>query len=525
MSSPVARILLAVCLGVFALRSWSSLRQESATWDETHYLGLGRYLAETARWDVPGSILHPPLSYYLHSLPLLSVETAEGPWQGDPRRATDPDYLGAADIARGVALLSSTANHDDRLLAASRLMMVLTALLLGVCVYAWSAALYGPWSAVAAAVLVTCCPNILAHARLITPDIAVTTFGFISCYFLWRFLREERRRHAVGAGLGLGLTLLSKFSGALLVPIVLGLMGLWWVRSRRLDLAGCLLVFVLGLAVLWLGYGLDLEPYLEGIAYQRAHAVAGHDVFLLGEYSKAGWWYYFLVSLLIKTPIGALALIAVGLAVFVAGLRKREGLDEAFLLVPAVVVVGFFSFQHQSIGLRYVLPALPFLFVLASRAVRVAAARGRWAVGLVALLLAWHAGASWSIHPHYLAYFNELVGGSRNGYRCLVDSNLDWGQDLKGLKRYMDAHGITKVHLSYFGSDSPARYGIDYAWMPSVVLPKPASDPVPLKRGDWVAISATNLAGVYFDDKQLFAEFREREPVATIGYSIFLYRL
>jgi hypothetical protein len=106
-----------------------------------------------------------------------------------------------------------------------------------------------------------------------------------------------------------------------------------------------------------------------------------------------------------------------------------------------------------------------------------------------------------------------------------VDSNLDWGQDLKGLKAFMQKHAISRINLSYFGSDSPERYGIAYNWLPSFYLrnPNPEYHEGALK--GWVAISATNFQGVYFDNRNIFAWLRWRKPVAKIGYSILIYKL
>jgi hypothetical protein len=146
-------------------------------------------------------------------------------------------------------------------------------------------------------------------------------------------------------------------------------------------------------------------------------------------------------------------------------------------------------------------------------------------IGLVGLLVVWYMGASLSIHPHYLAYFNEFAGGPSNGYKFLVDSNLDWGQDLKGLGRYMKEHRIPQISLSYFGTDTPKRYGIDYSWLPSVELENPTPGRFERAPGGWVAISATNLQGVYFLNKRLFASLKNRTPEAVIGYSIFVYYL
>jgi 4-amino-4-deoxy-L-arabinose transferase-like glycosyltransferase len=513
-------VVLVACLLIFMTRSLASLTQECATWDETSYFGLGKYLLQHQRWDIPGAIIHPPLSYYLHSIPLLFVDTDPGLWKyPGPRSEPVPP------LQRGRLLLSSPANQGDRLLTQARAMMVFVAVLLGYFVYSWSYSLYGKWCAVLAAVLYTFCPNILANAHLITPDIAVTTFSFVTVYFLWSFLKENRRRDAIVGGVCLGLTLLSKFTGALLPPICLGLMALWWTRGQKLDLWGCLLFMAIGILVLWLGYGMDLWPYFSGIGFQRAHAAHGHPSFFMGEYSKSGWWYYPSVAFVLKTPLAAIVLLAISLVRLVRRARSGVWIDEAFLLIPVLVVFAFFSVNHQSIGLRYILPIYPFLFVLASESARAVASDRVWVIGLRAVLVAWYLGASFSIQPHYLAYFNELVGGASNGYKYLVDSNLDWGQDLKGLKRYMEEHGISKISLSYFGTDSPERYGISYSWLPSVYLDDPnpeGHEPAP---GGWVAISATNLQGVYFSDKNLFASMRTRIPDAKIGYSIFVYHL
>ena len=106
-----------------------------------------------------------------------------------------------------------------------------------------------------------------------------------------------------------------------------------------------------------------------------------------------------------------------------------------------------------------------------------------------------------------------------------MDSNLDWGQGLKGLKSYMRKHGISRIYLSYFGSDSPTRYGISYDRLPSYNRPNPDPEKQEFTPKGWVAISATNLQGVYFRNKDIYAWFRERKPIAKIGYSIFIYKV
>ena len=522
---PQARIILALCLILFVARAYASLRQESATFDETNYFGIGKYLLQTGRWDVPGSILHPPFFYYLSSLPLMFVDTDPTVWRTEPGKSEDLDYLASGDIRRGQALLSAPANRDDRLLTWSRLTMVATAVLLACVVFAWSAKLYGPTSAALAAVLVTFCPNVMAHARLITPDIGVTTFAFMTVYCLWRLLHTRAMRPAVIGGVSLGLALLCKFTALLLLPMLLGLAILWHFAKGKTYWTACAVLVGVGLALLFIGYRGDLTPFWGGLEIQRRLAGEGHPTFLLGTTSITGWWYYVIVAFFVKTPLAAIALI--GMALFAAIDRSRlktEWIDLAFLLTPVFLVTAFFSFDHQAIGLRYILPVYPFLFVFCSQVLRTGAMGGRWRRGAIGALACWYVGAALWIHPHYLAYFNEAVGGPKNGYKVLVDSNLDWGQGLKQLKVFMTTHRIDKVALSYFGTDAPERFGIDYVALPSLMLLNPAAPRGNPDPDGWFAISATNVQGVYFGKHDPYAVFRARSPDATIGYSIFLYR-
>jgi hypothetical protein len=280
-------IVAALCLGLFVLKAVTSLMQESSTWDETRYFGLGKYLLIEHRWDVPGSILHPPLSYYVHSIPLLFFPTDQLLWKSDAARAKDPQYLAWADLERGRAMLASSANQGDCMLDLSRLTMVLIGVLLGCFVYSWSYSLYGKWSALCAVILYSFSPDILAHTRLITPDICLTTFCFLTLYYFWRAMRDERLRDTVLAGVCLGLALLSQFTGLLLLPICFALMILWVGKKKAINLRNCCVFMIVGVTLLFLGYGMNLEPYFAGILYQSQYARIGHPVFLMGHLGPA----------------------------------------------------------------------------------------------------------------------------------------------------------------------------------------------------------------------------------------------
>jgi hypothetical protein len=256
---------------------------------------------------------------------------------------------------------------------------------------------------------------------------------------------------------------------------------------------------------------------VRGFRFVMAHSEA-RPTFLLGQLSDRGFPHFFAVTFALKTPLALVVLL--GLSAFAAPrLRWRVA---AFVWLPVVVYVAFTFTRGLQIGHRHLLPIYPFLFVAAGRA----AALGGRVRPVVLLLMAWYAMGTLAIHPHYLAYFNELGGGPRNGYRLLVDSNLDWGQDLKGLRDWMKARGVPRIKLSYFGSADPAYYGIDADNLPGYRAPHPVRVTREVRPGDVLAVSATNLQGVYLDaeDRPLMERLRRSTPIDQVGYSILIYR-
>jgi 4-amino-4-deoxy-L-arabinose transferase-like glycosyltransferase len=237
-----------------------------------------------------------------------------------------------------------------------------------------------------------------------------------------------------------------------------------------------------------------LPRYVVGILFNHFHFKRGHLAYLAGEWKSGGWWYYFPIAFLLKVPLAFLALLAMG--VFVR-LRSRLPLSSAEIVlvcVPIVSLLWSMGFVRLNIGFRHILFILPFLHVLLGQLVTSSGSRehpgstpgeepaelprdgkplaptGRDAhakpVGLrnlaSMLLLVWYCLASVSISPHHLAYFNQLAGGPSGGVNWFVDSNLDWGQDLKRLKTYVDENDVTSLRLLYFGTAEPSYYGIQF---------------------------------------------------------------
>jgi hypothetical protein len=563
--------ILALFFALILLQAIPSLWQESATFDEI-MRQLPGYLQLTAG-EYRTHTEHPPLIKMLAALPLLFMDVRIPPvpvlWSDWARWKWHQDFL-------------YVANDADRLVLFGRLAVLPLTLMLGCFVFRWSRELFGRGAATFALFLYSFEPNILAHGRLMNTDLGVACFFLIAVYFFRRLVNEVTPARVVWVGLAFGLALITKYSALLVLP-VLFLLATSAVLSReplavrlrgsapavagtRVAKLGLLLgaLIVIGLiayAVIWGIYGFGFaggsapgyayprpweevlpegapgraailwakeaqllpDPYLHGLSstLQKRTRYA----FMMGERKVGGWPTYFLTTFLLKTPLAFLLLLALAAGCGRTCWHHRR-LEAFFLVLPPILHFVVSSAGRLDIGHRHILPIYPFLFVAASILVPWARQQGVILKGAVVGLAAWYLAASLWIAPHYLAYFNELIGGPAQGYRYLVDSNLDWGQDLKGLKRYMDAHGIPRVWLSYFGTASPEYYGIAYNYLPSYLVFDPKYESVPTP---YVAISATNLQGVYLNfvdaDADFFKEFRDRRPIAKIGYSVFVYRL
>ncbi|NKQ37499.1 MAG: phospholipid carrier-dependent glycosyltransferase [Chloroflexi bacterium] len=337
---------------------------------------------------------------------------------------------------------------------------------------------------------------------------------------------------------------------------------------------------------LWAAYGfqigplpaeLPVLPQLAGLTLPLSHHIeqlldiggrlqVETPSFLLGQYSDSGWWYYFPAAFLLKTPLPTLILLASAFVLRMAyyvkhptirlpdypttrlqdypTTRLQDYLTDAALLIPAL---GYFTIALTSdinLGYRHLLPILPFLAVFTANSLTAYRPRLRsqftihkpvlslpkdsqFTIRPLPILTLWLLLAALWIYPDYLAYFNVLPGGPNNGWRTLVDSNIDWGQDLGGLAAWLNGSGGEQIWLSYFGEARPEYYGINYvgldSWPPRLMNPQ-ARPYAPTNPAPGVyAISATNLQGVHFANHDQFAFFRDQDPIAKIGYSIFLY--
>ncbi len=525
----------------------SSAKGETQTWDEgIHILAGYAYLT---RGDYRWNPEHPPLVKLISALPLTFLHL-DLPVNGEAWKKLD-------ETEAGIDFLYHNRAPADSILLASRGMNILLFLIFLPAVTWWTRRRFGAAAALLAAVLCAFDPNLLAHGRYVTTDFPVTVFYFLTCAFWLDYLDSGRFRDLAVASLAFAMALLTKFSALLLIPTIAALFVLRWWQSprefpwRRLVSAAALfsgttLVLVLGLywpetvrcwttavprltgvvhpegvigGVLYrAGKWLDLpaHAFLTGLYRVTEHNQQGHPSYLLGMRSSQGWWYYFPVVFAVKSTLTAWVaalLIAGGF-----GLAwRRRSIDSVWLglLVPPVIYFLVSMTSAINIGMRHILPVYPFLYVAAA-AFLAQCFRQRAPLVMMALAVGQIAECA-SIAPDYLAFFNVLAGGPGNGPRYLVDSNIDWGQDLKKLAAWLEAHGTHRVYFEYFGNAPEPYYGLDGE-----------NFPAPLDEAGWNALdgfaaaSVTPLEGVYWPLENL-APLRMRDPVAKIGWSIYVY--
>jgi hypothetical protein len=543
----IVGLLMLVLVAELAL----GLREDGITVDESLYLASGyRHLTALDFRPCPS---HPPLAKMMGGLGLLGL-----PLRVPEVATVSGEYSWAFEF---VHQLNDPTTVIRRARAVPCLLTVLTVLLL----WAWAREACGAVAGVCAVALAAFHPSLLAHGHLATTDLPGTLGLLATSWAFYRWTRRPTAAWAASVAALLGLTVSARLTGWMAVPILALLASLHasglpregrgpFVRRTLGLMAAALLVVPAVIWAIhgfryapwpgatvavepgpWLGWagrlirGLEAhrvlpEAYLEGARYQLEHNLVGHPGYLLGERSNTGWRSYYLVAFGVKNTVGFLAALLVAAVVLVRRRAFGPSSVATHWAVTAIVVFLGASLGRIQIGERYILPVYPYLILLVAAAAPalLAAPLGRVAAGA---LLAMHAGPSVLAAPGgYLSYFNFLAGGREGGHRVLLDSNLDWGQDLPRLARWMRERGVKQVQLGYHGSDDPGRFGIDCESLPGLYLYPGRVPRVPFT--GVVAVSPNLLMGLFGGAlSDAYAGLRDRPPDDRAGVFFIYYRL
>jgi len=512
-----AAVALIACVATLAIVATYPVFNQM--WDEPATLAAGMEWLSTGTYH-----------YEAHHPPLARIAAAVGPYLRGARSTGNHSMY-----EEGRTLLGDGAHYRRTLFLARLGMLPFFWLLLGVCA-AWGTRIAGRAGGVAAALLVAANPNVLAHAAVAGTDLAPAAYVAAGLFAWMRWREAPSPLRALVLGVALGLAAVTKFSaiaflGLAVMIAELGRFAL--LRGDARSSASLLppwrqVALAAGMAwiAIWATYRFHVAPLslggvpipapelFRGLSAFATHGNGGHPAFLLGEVRLTGWWYYYFVVLAVKTPLPLLALSVVG-TVYAVRARRTDGW---LALVPLAGVIGVLVpslLSRVDLGVRIVLAVYPFLALLGARGAVAAwnAAGSRSSIvarrGAIAMLLLATTMIPFRAWPDYIAYFNPVAGSHPE--RILVDSNLDWGQDLYRLADTVRARGIDSIRVHYFGSTNLSAVGL---------LNARRLDRDERTTG-WVAASETFLAGVWSDTSLKW--LTRQTPVARIGPSMRLY--
>lgn len=545
---------LALVLGVQLV---AAVRQWSITSDEINHLHAG-YRCLTCG-DFGWNPEHPPLLKLVAALPLLAMQV------NDPAP-------GACGMANSKAI-DFHVGHDftfanpERMLMAGRAAASLFVFALLALVWFGARKMFGVEAALIAASLLVFDPSMLAHGALVTTDMAAT-FGFLAAVLALYFYLESRVGfYLIITGVATGIALAVKHSSVLLAPALLALAILDPVfvssaeksRARRIleNLAAVVIVGLIAVAVLWMTYGVRYAARPNGAetwanesvadsnsmiatriipGLERAHLlpeaylkgfqdilvdpeVMPRPAFLLGRVYRGGRWFYFPVAALIK--FSAMVLIFALAACFSWRFWKKHRRELLFLIAPPAIFLAASCASNINMGIRHILPVLPFLILFGASGTWVLLSRYKNGLAVCAVAVFLHAASSLHAFPNYIAYSNEFWGGPSNTYRYLADSNVDWGQSMKEAKAYLDRAQPKSCWMIHAYNDMDSDYGIPCGETSEFKVDEP-----PQHFSGTVIVTASALAGIlnYTGGARTAAMFRNLQPKAKLGGSaLFVY--
>lgn len=560
--------LVALLLVVLALEELAMIRTQSLTFDES-----ADFYAGYAIWkngDFGLNAAHPPLVKALATIPLLDLSLHMPPL---PRHHLEADLCGR-DL-----LFGNGPRYDaETLIGRGRLVTGVFVLVLALLTYWAAREMFGPRVGLVALALLVFDPNVLAHGVYLTTDVALSCLFFATIYALYRYARAPTLTRLALVGASAGLALATKHSAIVLAPalalLVLGTLGgepgtgaaestSWqtWSLRRTGILAA---VLALALTVLWACYGFryaarpagwHLErtlaqqvaplPHIEArlvALLVRLHALPQAWIwgwldiqritrsvpsYVLGRFYQRGPWFYFPLILAMKLTLGFLGMLALALWALVTR-RLRVSREIYFLVLPPTLFLLAAMASHLSQGVRHLLPLWPFGCILAAAGALALIQHDRRWIWATTALLFMHIASSLLASPNYLSYSNEAWGGPSQTYHYVVDSNADWGQELKATRDYLDQHKVSDCWIAYFAAPIvlPAYYGIPCKRLPTAgSIDAGEQLPVPAVIHGHILVSTGELYATDYEATALnpYVNFRAAKPSALIQDGVLVF--
>jgi hypothetical protein len=526
---------------------------------------------------------HPPLIKLLSGLGLWKLHPYfpfESPGWHQAATPGDPED-GMERIEE--AFFESNAKQFEQIAFYGRLPVLIIPLLLLLAVWWITRRLFGPIPALIAVFLLATEPNIVGNAIVVQDDVAAALVLLLFVIAVKRFMTDARVTGACVLGGALGLALVTKYSLIVLAPVscvvVIACLTYRLIRKRS-SLATVVLssfvVFITAYLIVIAFYAFHIDRidanessqiaswfYLSGQsaeAFNRflmslppllpRYFVSGIDMvvqdsrdgrpaFLLGQISDTGWWYYFPVAFALKTTIPFLLASVGGLVWAVYQVLRRKRYVIVYILLPGLIYLALTMTSHLNIGVRHLLPMFPFAAITGAGFISAGVEFGlkrdrRLGAALAAIALVPGLVIAVSAFPNYLTYFSPLAGGAARGWQTLSDSNVETGQEVKPLARYLKDRGENRVTGIMVGGEFLKFYGIQADDFPGWDVADDSDEDSnddsgeadePIKT-EYVAIGAWYLSEVDLSDKQkeIIDRYRQQKPEVMVGNSIFVFR-
>ena len=563
-------IILAAMLLAFAALVLALLRQKCLFVDDSQHIPAGYAYLVTRDFRLNQE--HPPLIKLVSALGLLPLKPQlpfDSPGWEKAAEPGDPDD-GSSEFAP--AFFERNADRFETIAFWGRAPVVVVPLLMAVAVWWFARALFGELAGVIAALLLLSEPNVIGNATLVQDDLAAALMLLLFVISLRHYVKQPSLIRAALLGVVLGLALLTKYSLVVLVPACLIAMIahaiFLYARRRRLALRRPELPIIVTMLCAYLiliaGYAFRVDwidedeaamiaewlhlsghfsesfqalllhlpivlpkYFMSGIEIVLHDTREGRPAFLFGEVSSRGWWYYFPAAFALKTTLPFLVATVGGLAWSIWRVVRGRWLDGLYVVLPPLLYLAMSMTSHLNIGLRHALPIFPFFAIAAAGAIAAVTQRViwrgvKWRDLAVAAVIGWSVALAVLIYPNYLTHFNALAGGTAGGWKRLSDSNVETGQEVKALAAYLKARGETTVAALCIGVDFLRYYGIKKCSLPCDAAAAGLSEPP-----KYVAIGPWYLEEVDVTPEQKAAidPFRQRQPEAMVGNSIFVYRI
>lgn len=520
-------VAAAALIAAFFFQTLTSSLIKSPSSDEPPHIASG--LAYVEKSAFTPNTEHPPLLKEMAAVSLL----LNGIHLPDTPTAQEMVHEPVGrDLEWGVGNDVISLGHPRRVMFWARLPLILVSTCLGVLIYLWGRQIAGEAAALGAVFLFALDPTVIAHSEFVTTDTGMAAFTILFFYLLYVFLRQPTTIRLLLCGITLGLMLCAKFSTIFFIPIALALvLAAPWLDGRCTDrrstarrLARALGWFaamsIIAALVIMAVYRspTGLSDYWRGVNRVNANANPAYMAYMAGQL-RHRFLGYFALAWVLKEPIATLVVITIGTVAVLRG--KFSTLDRLFLFLPPLVLFVAVTFLGSNIGVRYLIPMFPFLYIAGGVALAAMFRNSsKWMKGLATVLCAWLVIAAAGIYPDHLSYFNEAAcllhdprqigfdGGTRCGPYWLDDSNTDWGQGLEQLRRWRVAHPDSRaIHLAYFGNFPPGMYGI-------------VDEPLALSNVPDPGLYVVSVKFVY---RTALTWLRTISPVDVIGHAFYVY--